>query len=111
MKDTKIKITKKLIRSIVENTINKITPQKVILFGSYAYEKPYRDSDVDLLFIKETKLSALKRYCWVNSNIEHLFPMDILVKTPSEIKRRLDIGDPFYRNIMKKGKVLYESPK
>ncbi len=97
----------KLVGNIVKKAAEEIKPLKVILFGSYAYGKPNKDSDVDLLFIKETKLSHIKRYSWVSDKIERLFPTDILVKTPKEIKKRLAIGDPFYKEILKKGKVLY----
>ena len=101
------KITLKLIRNVVSKAVDKIQPDKVILFGSFAYGKPSADSDVDLLFIKQTKLSGINRYTWVSDNIEHIFPMDILIKTPQELNKRLLMGDPFYREIMKKGKVLY----
>ncbi|MCX5750376.1 MAG: nucleotidyltransferase domain-containing protein [Candidatus Saganbacteria bacterium] len=99
----------KLIKKLVKAAAAKISPQKVILFGSYAYGKPNKDSDVDLLFIKETALSGLKRYCWADSKIEHLLPLDVLIKTPTEVKKRIQIGDPFYKEILRKGKVLYES--
>lgn len=105
------KITKKIIREAIKDAIAEIRPEKVILFGSYAYGSPNRDSDVDLLFIKDSGLSGLKRYCWVSRYIKHLFPMEILVKTQAEIKNRLNMGDPFYKEIVKKGKVLYESSK
>lgn len=102
---------KKLIKEVVNNTADKIKPQKVILFGSYAYGKPNKDSDVDLLFIINTKLTGLKRYAWATESIEHVLPMDILVKTPTEIKKRLAMGDPFYKEITTKGKIMYESTK
>ncbi len=102
---------KKLISKVVNDAAEKIKPKKVILFGSYAYGKPNKDSDVDLLFIKETKLSGLKRYSWATQFIEHLFPMDILIKTPAEVKKRLKMGDPFYHEIINKGRVLYDSSK
>lgn len=97
----------KLIGNIVNKAAKEVKPLKIILFGSYAYGQPNKDSDVDLLFIKDTKLSRIKRYSWVSDKIERLFPMDILVKTPAEIKKRLAMGDPFYKEIFKKGKVLY----
>jgi len=101
------KITLKLIRNVVSTAVDKIQPDKVILFGSFAYGKPSADSDVDLLFIKQTKLTGINRYTWMSDNIEHLFPMDILMKTPQELNKRLLMGDPFYKEIMKKGKILY----
>lgn len=99
------------IQHVIDGAAEKINPQKIILFGSHAYGQPNINSDVDLLFVINTPLSGLKRYCWVSDNIEHKFPMDILVKTPAEIKKRIKMGDPFYKEIINKGKVLYESAK
>lgn len=106
-----MKKTAKMIKLLVKEAADRIRPQKVILFGSHAYGQPTKDSDVDLLFIKETDLSGLKRYCWASDQINHLLPMDIIIKTPTELKRRLAMGDPFYKEIMKRGKVLYESSR
>lgn len=103
------KLHKKTIKKVVNQAVNKINPLKVILFGSYAYGKPNRDSDVDLLFVTDTKLKGLKRYSFVSQNIDHVFAMDIIVKSPAEIKKRLAMGDPFYKEILKKGELLYES--
>lgn len=108
MKSKIIIIIRQKIKKVVADVIDKIKPEKVILFGSFAYGKPNSDSDVDLLFVTDTKLSGLKRYCWVSSQIEHKFPMDILVKTRKEIRERLKMGDPFFKEIIKKGEVLYE---
>ena len=101
----------KLIEKAVRDAAKKIKPKKVILFGSYAYGKPNKDSDVDLLFIKNTNLSRMERSCLVDQYLEHFLPMDILVKTPSEIEKRLKMGDPFYHEIIKKGKVLFDDSK
>lgn len=111
MKRSQKESTIKQISNIVKDAANKINPQKVILFGSYAYGNPNKDSDIDLLFIKETKLPKLRRYCLISDSLRHVFPIDILVKTREEIKRRLAMGDPFYKDIINKGIILYESHK
>jgi len=100
-----------LIRKVVRESIGKINPQKVILFGSFAYGQPNANSDVDLLFVKETRLKGVKRYCSISENVERIFPMDIIVKTPDEVGVRLKMGDPFYKEIFDKGKILYEASK
>ena len=103
------KSNKTVIKRIINKAIEEIKPEKVVLFGSQAYGKPNRDSDFDLLFIKNTKRKGIARYRWVDQHISHVVPMDILIRTPAEIKERLLMGDPFYKEIMTKGKVLYES--
>jgi len=34
--------------------------------------------------------------------------LDILVKTPEELRQRLDVGDPFIRRIVEHGRAAYE---
>ena len=84
-------------------------PEKIILFGSYAYGAPNPHSDVDLLIIMKTRAS-LKERSWAVSRLllPRPFPVDILVKTPKEVKEALKSGDFFLREILTRGKALYE---
>jgi len=85
-----------------------LKPDKIILFGSYAYGVPSPDSDVDLLIVMKTRLSAKERYLAVSRLIDpRPFPMDILVKTPREVDRALRTGDFFMQEIVSRGRVLY----
>jgi hypothetical protein len=40
-----------------------------------------------------------------------MFGMDLLVYTPKRLKERAAMGDWFVRDILKEGKVLYESSR
>ena len=79
------------------------------MFGSYAYGTPNPHSDVDLLVIMKTKAS-LKERSWVVSRLllPRPFPVDILVKTPKEVEKALEAGDFFLKEILTRGKVLYD---
>ncbi|MEW5718292.1 MAG: nucleotidyltransferase domain-containing protein [Chloroflexota bacterium] len=84
-------------------------PEKIILFGSYAYGKPKPHSDLDLLIVMNSRKSAFARHKQISNLFpQRLFALDILVKTPTEIAHRLEIQDPFFRKILTRGKVLYE---
>jgi hypothetical protein len=37
------------------------------------------------------------------------FPLELLVRTPEKVRERLEMGDGFMREILTKGKVLYEA--
>jgi len=89
--------------------VQELQPEKIILFGSYAYGTPTPDSDVDLLVIMHTTASSKDR-SWAISRllVPRPFPIDILVRTPHEIARALDTGDFFIQEIIARGKVLYE---
>ena len=97
----------------IERIVSELNPEKIILFGSYAYGNPTPDSDVDLLVIMRTKAKDVDRYVAVSNLLyPRQFPVDILVKTPKEIEAASrKRGNFFLREILNKGKVIYERPK
>ncbi|MBI4687466.1 MAG: nucleotidyltransferase domain-containing protein [Nitrospirae bacterium] len=101
-------IDKKLIHSISKKIAENFNPEKIILFGSYARGTQTKDSDIDLLIIMDSKERPVKRSVAISKACRPKFvSMDIVVRTPEEIKRRLEIGDYFIKGILQKGKVLY----
>lgn len=81
-------------------------PEKIILFGSYAYGKPHEDSDVDLVIIKKTNEPFLERFKRARSLIRTQFAVDLFIFTPEEFEagRKNNI---LMSEIAKKGKVIY----
>ncbi len=94
----------------ISKTIYKeFNPDKIILFGSYAYGDPQDDSDVDLLVILPYEGNSLQKTWEILHKIQPKFAVDLLVKNPREIEQRLAWNDFFLHEILEKGKVLYES--
>ncbi|MDI6591716.1 MAG: nucleotidyltransferase domain-containing protein [Patescibacteria group bacterium] len=98
----------KEIEKIVQQIVEKCKPERIILFGSFAYGKPKPSSDVDLLIIKKSKKKKVERIKEILMKVESPLPLEPLVYTPKEIQERLNLGDFFFQTIFKKGKVLYE---
>lgn len=96
----------------IERIVAELNPEKIILFGSYAYGNPTPDSDVDLLVVIETNGKNNEMYRAVSNLLyPRQFPVDIIIKTPNEVEAALKGGVDngfFIREIMKKGKVLYD---
>ena len=98
------------IRSFCKAVAKQFRPQKIILFGSYAYGKPTVDSDVDLLVVmNRTRRRGERMSLCIRHAVSRDFPMDLLVRTPADVARRLRWGDCFIREIVEKGKVMYEA--
>jgi predicted nucleotidyltransferase len=100
------------ILTIVEKLKKEYKPSKIILFGSYAYGQPDRDSDIDMCIIKETVERPIDRRVAVARIVadpKRLIPFEPLVLSPKEVKERLEVGDQFLEGILQKGKVLYEA--
>jgi predicted nucleotidyltransferase len=102
------RIPQEAIDYVVWQIAEKFQPLKIILFGSYSYGTPRPESDVDLLVIMETPLKEIEQEIRICQEIEYHFGLDLLVKTPATLANRLALGDPFLKEIVKKGQVLYE---
>ena len=102
--------TWKIILSIVEKLKAEYKPERIVLFGSYAYGQPDENSDIDLLIIKDTDERPIDRRIAVRrlvSGLHNRIPFSPLVLTPVEIERRLTRGDQILAEILNKGETLY----
>ena len=97
----------RVIRRFVRQVAEKFQPDKIILFGSYAYGTPHEDSDVDILVIMPAR-NQLDMAVRISLTIDPPFPLDIIVRTPKNMKWRLEERESFLTEVMSKGKVLYE---
>lgn len=101
-------IEEAIIKTITQKIVREFKPEKIILFGSYAWGQPGPDSDLDLFIIKESSDKRIERARKARSAIWGVgVPVDILVYTPEEIQRRVKKGDLFVKDIITKGRVLY----
>jgi len=102
-------MTAEKIEALKDKIIELENPDKIILFGSYAAGTATEESDVDLLVISGSSLSRPDREI---SLTRKLFgsgvPFDLLFLTPSEVEERVRRNGPFIREILSRGKVLYE---
>ena len=101
-------VTRQHIKAFVGKVASQFHPQRVILFGSYAYGKPTADSDVDLLVVMPHEGHPAVQAAEIRNQIRAGFPMDLVVRSPKEIQRRLAMGDFFIGEIMERGQPLYE---
>src|SRR6478672_3880221 len=95
------------IRRFARRVAERFRPDKIILFGSYAYGTPHADSDVDILVIMPAR-NQIDQACRIDDAIDPPFPLDLIVRTPKDLAWRLAEGDSFVCEITSRGKVLYE---
>lgn len=98
------------IQAVVDFIAHTFEPEQIILFGSYAYGQPKPWSDVDLLVVMDTN-DPKQVQMDINLSFIDPFGLDILVRTPEELEHRIQLGDYFLRDIVTKGRVLYERPE
>lgn len=98
----------KEIENILQQIISKYKPQKIILFGSALEDKLTPDSDLDFLIIKDdVPYLGIDRARELRKLIQKNCPADFFVYRPKEIDELLNCGEPFIKNIILKGKLLY----
>lgn len=92
--------------SKIVNQLKQFSPQAIILFGSQVKGPTHRNSDFDLLIIKETSEPFNKRITDAHRVLHTNTPVDILVLTPSELQKYKE-NSSFYQSVLESGKVLY----
>jgi predicted nucleotidyltransferase len=100
-------IPMRVIRRFARQVAERFHPDKIILFGSYAYGAPHADSDVDVLVVMPCR-NQLDQAVKISLDVDPPFPLDIIVRTPYSLKWRLAERESFLTEITTRGKVLYE---
>jgi len=109
MPEAGAEVRQEAIQRVVQQIVKQFCPEKVILFGSYAYGVPTEDSDVDLLVVMEAEGNPLHAAARISAAIDHPFPLDILVFEPLQLRASLERGAVFATEVASRGMVLYEA--
>lgn len=96
------------IRELGKRIAKDFDPDRIILFGSYAYGSPSENSDVDLLVILRFQGKSFYKSLEILNKVDPRFPVDLIAKQPEDAERRYAQGDPMIREAFDKGMVLYE---
>jgi predicted nucleotidyltransferase len=97
------------IEAFSDTLAREFEPERIILFGSHARGEASEDSDVDLLVIMPYEGHPTRKAIEIRRRLRAGFPLDLLVRSPTELRRRLENNDWFLHEIMEQGRVLYES--
>ena len=106
LRDRRGLVRRSLIRRLAQQIAEHFQPDRIILFGSYAYGQPDRDSDVDLLVVMPAR-NEIDQALRIWTAIDPPFALDVIVRTPANLRWRLEEGDSFLREIVSQGKVLH----
>lgn len=100
--------TQEQIQAFADEIVKRYDPEKIILFGSHASGTPREYSDVDILVAMDFEGNGLEKAAEMLVSINPRFAVDLIVRTPERIRQRVSEGDFFLRDIVTKGKVIYE---
>ena len=101
-------VDRRKILAFVREVAEKFSPERVVLFGSYARDNPTADSDVDLLVVMPHDKRNVEQSLDITRRVDRTFPLDLIVRKPGEVRRRLRQHDMFLTSILEEGKTLYE---
>lgn len=103
------------LKPLIVERLKPLNPDKIILFGSYAYGTQTEDSDIDLFLLKDDlqvhnmrwyKLELQKRLFDLQK--KYLLGIDIFVDSTERMEKRIqDVKDQFYDEILTKGIKIY----
>lgn len=104
------KVDENLVKEVAKRILSVLNPVKIILFGSWAYGKPHRGSDLDILIVIDD--DSIQRY---DATVKAysaltgiLIPKDVVVVTPRMVKEWENVPQAFVTTIVRKGRVVYE---
>lgn len=96
------------LEAVVQRLIEGYDPDRIILFGSHAAGEATRDSDIDLVIVKDTDQRPIDRRIEVERLLfDRAIPLDLLVYTPRELRQLYAAGSPFIEDVVERGRVLY----
>ncbi|MBI4829571.1 MAG: nucleotidyltransferase domain-containing protein [Nitrospinae bacterium] len=104
-------ITLAEIRKLSRRIAREFNPDRIILFGSYAVGSPTEDSDVDLLVVMPYRGKSVRKACEILNRVSTTLPVDLLVRSPSEMRQRLAWNDYFLTDVVRHGRTLYEAAR
>jgi len=97
------------IQALTDRIAVEFRPERIILFGSHAWGTATPDSDVDLLVVLPFEGKTWRMASEIRKRTRPGFPMDLLVRTPPQVRQQLCRVDPFLSEITREGRVLYEA--
>jgi predicted nucleotidyltransferase len=97
-------------QDIARKVAERFSPERIILFGSHATGAADAGSDIDLLVVMDCPGRPAEQAAAIRRYLNYTRPLDLLVRTPEDLERRLRLGDWFLREVMERGIVLYERP-
>jgi len=101
--------TSERIQDICDRIARDFQPDKIIVFGSHAYGTPGPFSDLDLLVVMPFEGSPLQQAARIITRINPDIGIDLIVRTPAQVRERLAMQDAFMRQILERGRVAYEA--
>lgn len=114
------KIDNKIISEIRDRIKKAVSPDKIILFGSYAQKNALENSDIDLLVVTDDdkypqnykdKMDIYLKVAKQINDIQKKIPIDLIVYTKPMFEKFIGFKSQFAKEIMQKGIVLYEKNK
>jgi predicted nucleotidyltransferase len=103
------RVPMRTIRSIASRIAKEYRPEKIILFGSYAYGRPSPASDIDMLVIMDSNRNEVEAAREILKDLPpQPFSIDLLVRSQATIDRRIELGDWFLKEVTSQGIALYE---
>ncbi len=101
-------VDQKHIDELTERIAREFHPERIILFGSYAYGQPGPYSDVDLLVVLPFEGTGFRKSLEILNRIDPDFSVDLLARRPDDTARRYSEGDPLIREALDRGRIMYE---
>lgn len=102
-------ITQEMIQEVIQRLVAVYRPERIYLFGSYAWGQPTEDSDLDLMVVVEgeKEVTSLDYASGYEALIGIRCSKDIMINSLAHFQHRVAIGLTLQEKIAKEGRLIY----
>jgi predicted nucleotidyltransferase len=98
-----------MLKKEIVDRLKPLNPEKIILFGSYAYGNPTKDSDLDICIVEKDYKNRFKEKKKIRELLKDIdLPKDILNPKLEEYEFYKNEFGSVYKDIDEKGVVLWK---
>jgi predicted nucleotidyltransferase len=104
------------LKPLIVERLKPLNQNKIILFGSYAYGTPHKDSDIDLYIVSsddfmpqswKEKMEVKLKFSRALRDIKQQYDIDLIAHTKKMYEKFVDFDSIFSREILTKGQTIY----
>lgn len=102
-------INDEIVQQMTQRIVAHFSPQKVIVFGSWAKGQTNPDSDLDFLVVMPVLDSKRDLQVSIRRDLKNFdVPKDIIVVSPEELRQKNSLNGYIYQTAVSEGRVTYQ---
>ena len=102
-------ISEHIVQAMAKKIVDSFSPDKIIVFGSWARNEATKDSDIDFLVITSYEGSKRDLQVAIRRKLKGFgVPKDVIVASHEDVGRKKNLPGYIYGTALREGSIVYE---